>query len=93
MIGGLGFVYEARDAAAIRGLLTEDAARSLVSHYDPSLRVVALHAGRLGPNAGGPSFLGYVLEVSDDGGSAASRRIVLIDAERRELRAAPGVAP
>lgn len=87
-IAWTGQVFAARDPALVAELLDEDAARRLVSDYDPELEVIALHAGELSPNVSGPSYLGYVVEAMRSGDPEL--RILLINAEEGELAAGPG---
>lgn len=88
-IAWTGKVFEERDPAHVAQHLSEDAARALVAEYDPSLEIVAIHAGELAPNVSGPSYLGYVVEVV-----RADRTDVLpilINAEEGAVAGGPGV--
>ncbi len=84
-----GYVFDEHDPAEVAVLLSQDAARELVAEYDPTLEIVALHAGELAPNVSGPSYLGYVVEVVRADGSESLP--VLINAEEGALSGGPGL--
>jgi hypothetical protein len=87
-IAWTGKVLEERDRTEVEQHLSEAAARALVAEYDPSLEIVAIHAGELAPKVSGPSYLGYVVEVAR--GDDADVLPILINAEEGALTAGPG---